>query len=77
MTMRRTQSNIINIGFAITTEDGKAGCEISQAIVNGVSAGVSFRTVNGARKSAAVNLDRLALENLSEALSEILATEEA
>ena len=77
MAMRRTQSNIINIGFNITTEDGKSGCEVSQAIINGVSSGVSFRTVNGARKSAAINLDRLALLNLSEALNEILATEEA
>ena len=76
MAMKRTQSNIINIGFVIATEDGKAGCEISQAIVNGASAGVSFRTVNGARKSAAVNLDRQALENLSLALKEILGTEE-
>ncbi len=72
MTMRRTQSNIINIGFAITTEDGKAGCEISQAIVNGVSAGVSFRSVNGARKSAAINLDLAALTDLQTALTEIL-----
>lgn len=77
MTMRRTQSNIVNLGFVIGNEDGKAGCEISQAIVNGVSAGVSFRTVNGARKSAAVNLDRAALENLGLALTEILGTEEA
>jgi len=72
MAMRRSQSNILNIGFVIETEDGKAGVTISQAIVNGVSAGVSFRTVNGARKSAAINLDRASLEDLRDALAEIL-----
>lgn len=72
MAMRRSQSNILNIGFTIETEDGKAGVQISQAIVNGVSAGVSFRTVNGARKSASINLDRASLEDLAAALSEIL-----
>jgi hypothetical protein len=74
--MRRSQSNILNISFSIETEDGKAGVQISQAIVNGVSAGVSFRTVNGARKSAAVNLDRQSLEDLALALSEILGEAE-
>jgi len=73
MALRRTQSNIVNIAFAITTEDGKAGVQISQAIVNGVSAGVSFRTLNGARKSAAINLDRAAMEDLQMALVEVLA----
>jgi hypothetical protein len=77
MALRRTQSNIVNLGFAIDTEDGKSGVQISQAIVNGVSAGVSFRTLNGARKSAAVNLDRAALVDLQAALSEILEGEEA
>ena len=77
MAIRRTQSNIVNLGFAIDTEDGKAGVQISQAIVNGVSAGVSFRTLNGARKSAAVNLDIAALVDLQSALTEILAGEEA
>jgi len=77
MAIRRTQSNIVNLGFAISTEDGKSGVNISQAIVNGVSAGVSFRTLNGARKSAAVNLDRSALVDLQSALSEILEGEEA
>ena len=76
MAMRRTQSNIVNIGFVISTEDGKAGCEISQAIVNGKSAGVSFRTLNGARKSAAINLDRSALVDLQTALNEILEGEQ-
>ena len=73
MALRRTQSNIVNVAFQVVTEDGKAGVNISQSIVNGVSAGVSFRTVNGARKSAAINLDRAALSDLQEALTEILA----
>ena len=75
MALRRTQSNIVNVAFAISTEDGKAGVQISQAIVNGVSAGVSFRTLNGARKSAAVNLDASALFDLATALTEILEGE--
>jgi len=73
MALSRTQSNIVNIAFSISTEDGKAGVQIAQAIVNGQSAGVSFRTVNGARKSAAVNLDRDALLDLQTALTEVLA----
>ena len=77
MAIRRTQSNIVNIAFGITTEDGKAGVNISQSIVNGTSAGVSFRTLNGARKSAAINLDRAALEDLQTALTEVLEGEEA
>jgi hypothetical protein len=77
MALRRTQSNIVNIGFAISTEDGKSGVSISQAIVNGVSAGVSLRTLNGARKSAAINLDIAAITDLQVALTEILAGEEA
>ena len=76
MAIRRTQSNIVNIAFGITTEDGKAGVNISQSIVNGTSAGVSFRTLNGARKSAAINLDRSALVDLQAALSEILEGEQ-
>ena len=77
MALRRTQSNIVNIAFGITTEDGKSGVQISQSVVNGTSAGVSFRTLNGARKSAAINLDRAALVDLQEALSEILEGEQA
>jgi len=72
MALRRSQSNIVNISFSVTTEDGKAGVQISQAIVNGQSAGVSFRSVNGARKSAAINLDLAALTDLQTALTEIL-----
>ena len=73
MALRRQQSNILNIAFSVSTEDGKAGVQISQSIVNGVSAGVSFRTLNGARKSAAINLDRAALVDLQEALTEVLS----
>ncbi len=73
MAMRRTQSNIVNLGFSIVTEDGKAGVEVSQAIVNGVSAGVGLRTVNGARKSAQIALDAGALADLRDAITEILS----
>ena len=77
MAMKRTQSNIINLAFNITTEDGKAGVQLSQAIVNGISAGVGLRTVNGARKSAEIQLDRSALEDLQTALAEVLNGESA
>ena len=73
MAMKRTQSNIINLAFTITTEDGKAGVQLSQAIVNGVSAGVGLRTINGARKSAEIKLDRAALVDLQSALAEVIA----
>ena len=61
MGMRRTQSNIINLAFDISTEDGKAGVQLTNAIVNGVSAGIGLRTVNGARKSAQIAMDVAAL----------------
>jgi hypothetical protein len=77
MALNRTQSNIINLGFSITSEDGKSGVQISQAIVNGVSAGVSFRTLNGARKSAAIQLDTAALLDMATALTEILEGDES
>ena len=76
MGMKRQQSNIVNLGFTITTDDGKAGVEVNQAIVNGTSAGVSMRTINGARKSAAVQLDLEVIADLQTALSEILASAE-
>ena len=76
MAIRRQQSNIINLAFTITTEDGKAGVTLSQAIVNGTSAGVGLRTVNGARKSAEIKLDVDALRDLQTALKEILGEEE-
>ena len=72
MAIKRIQSNIVNIGFTITTEDAKAGVQLSQAIVNGVCAGVGMRTINGARKSAEIQLDRSALVDLQEAISEVL-----
>ena len=72
MAIKRVQSNIINLAFTVTTEDGKAGVQINQAIVNGVSAGVQLRTLNGARKSAQINLDTSSLADLRDALSEIL-----
>ena len=75
MALKKQTSNIVNIAFAISTEDGKAGVHIAQSIVNGTSAGVQFRTLNGARKSAAINLDVAALQDLQTALTEILGEE--
>lgn len=72
MAIKRVQSNIINLNFTITTEDAKAGVQLSQAIVNGSSAGVGMRTLNGARKSAEIKLDRSALVDLQAAVTEIL-----
>ena len=46
--------------------------EVTQAIVNGVSAGVGLRTLNGARKSAQISLDAPALADLRDALTEVL-----
>ena len=76
MALRKVQSNIVNIAFQIATEDGKAGVELSQSIVNGKSAGVTFRPVNGARKSAQINLDLAALRDLQSALAEVVQGEE-
>ena len=76
MGMKRQQSNIVNLAFTITSEDGKAGVEVNQAIVNGTSAGVSMRTINGARKSAAVQLDLEVIADLQTAFGEILASAE-
>lgn len=75
MAIKRVQSNIINLAFTITSEDGKAGVEVTQAIVNGVSAGVGLRTLNGARKSAQISLDSAALADLRDALTEVLQGE--
>ena len=75
MALRKQKSNIVNIGMIVSNEDEKAGMTIDQTILNGKSAVVSFRLVNGGRKSAAVKLDRGACEDLREALAEILATE--
>ena len=75
MALKRQKSNIVNLFLAVQNEDGKAGMTIDQTILNGKSACVSFRTVNGGRKSAAVKLDRGACVDLVEALTEILDTE--
>ena len=75
MALKRNKSNIVNLGLVISNEDGKAGMTIDQTILNGKSAVVSFRLINGAKKSGAVKLDRQACEDLAEALAEILATE--
>ena len=76
MAIKRVQSNIINLAFTVTSEDGKAGVQITQAIVNGVSAGVQLRTLNGARKSAQISLDTSSIADLRDCLTEILAGEE-
>jgi|TARA_Y100000289_G_scaffold64521_1_gene76538 hypothetical protein len=75
MALKRQKSNIVNIGFTISNEDGKSGMSVDQTVLNGKSAVVSFRLLNGGRKSAAVKLDRAAIDGLHEALTEILATD--
>ena len=87
--MKRVQSNIVNIGFTILNQqqevkDGQGrtkktklqGLEINQAVVNGTSAGCTFRTINGAQKSAAISLDNEALADLLTAVEEVLAVNE-
>ena len=87
--MRRIQSNIVNVGFTIMNQaqdvkDGQGrtkkvkaqGVEITHAQVNGNSAGVTFRTINGGQKSASISLDTEALLDLQTAVSEILAVGE-
>ena len=85
--MKRIQSNIVNVGFTImnqkqevkdgqgktkVTKQSKQGLEINQAVVNGVSAGVTIRTINGAQRSAAISLDQEALQDLLTAVTEVL-----
>ena len=72
MAIRKVQSNIINLALTVTNEDGKAGVSLTQAIVNGKSEGVGLRTINGAKKSALISLDRDTLVDLQSALAEIL-----
>ncbi len=81
--MKRIVSNIQNLGFTIMNQpapDGvkqkSAGIMIDQTLVNGKSQGVSIRLVNGAKKTAAVKLDKAALTDLLEAVNEVLASEE-
>tara|TARA_A100001011_G_scaffold375336_1_gene436764 strand:- start:130 stop:366 length:237 start_codon:yes stop_codon:yes gene_type:complete len=75
MALRRQKSNIINVAMTVLNEDEKAGMTIDQTILNGKSAVVSFRLINGGRKSAAAKLDRQACLDLQEAIAEILASE--
>jgi len=75
MALKKSRSNIVNIGMIVLNEDEKAGMTVDQTVLNGRSAVVSFRLINGGRKSAAVKLDRQACVDLQEALTEILATD--
>ena len=75
MALSRSKNNIVNLQFGIMNEDQKQGVDISQAIINGRCAVVSLRAINGGRKSAAVKLEHEALEDLLEAITEILGTD--
>ena len=75
MALKRNKNNIVNLALAISNEDGKAGMTVDQTIVNGRSATVQFRLINGAKKSGAVKLDRQACIDLVQALTEVLATD--
>ena len=79
--MKRVQSNIVNIGFTIMNqnrEDSKGrqvkaqGVEMNQAVVNGQNAGVTLRAINGAQKSSTINLDVQAVQDLLQAVTEVL-----
>ena len=80
--MKRVVSNIQNLGFTIMnapSNDKKvrpAGVMIDQTLVNGQSEGVSIRLINGSKKTAAVKLDKQALNDLLTAVNEVLASEE-
>ena len=80
--MKRIVSNIENLGFTIMnaeSDDKKVragGIILDQTLVNGQSQGVSVRLINGTKKSAAVKLDRAALTDLLEAVTEVLSVEE-
>jgi len=79
--MKRIVSNIQNLGFTImneTSTDSKvkaAGIILDQTLVNGKSQGVSVRLINGAKKTAAIKLDKQALQDLLTAVNEVLDTE--
>lgn len=82
--MQRSKSNVINLQFTITnpaSEDSKGrpvkpqGLEVTQTLINGRSAVVGLRTINGKQKSSQVKLERAAMENLLVAINEILETE--
>lgn len=55
----------------------EAGIVIDQTLVNDVSQGVSIRLINGKQRSSAVKLDKAALNDLREALAEVLEKEDA
>ena len=80
--MKRIVSNIQNLGFTIMNapSDNKqvrdGGVMIDQTLVNGQSEGVSVRLINGAKKTAAVKLDKQALTDLLVAVQEVLKTQE-
>jgi len=62
------------------SEDKKvkpAGIVIDQTLVNDVSQGVSVRLINGKQRSSAIKLDKAALNDLREALAEVLEKEDA
>ena len=80
--MKRIVSNIQNLGFTIMnapapegSKQKSAGIILDQTLVNGESQGVSVRLINGAQKSAAVKLDKQALTDLLEAVTEVLSVE--
>ena len=75
MALKRNKSNIVNLNLIVANEDGKAGMTIDQTILNGKSAAVAFRLINGAKKSGAVKLDRQACIDLVQALTEVLQVE--
>ena len=72
MAIRKQESRILNLAFTVTNEDGKQGVSLTHTIVNGKSEGVGLRTINGAKKSALISMDRGALVDLQTALTEIL-----
>ncbi len=83
-TMQRQKNNITNIQFTISNqpaEDSKGrtlktqGLEVTQTIINGRCAGVGFRTINGKQKSSQIKLQRAALQDILDAVQEVLATE--
>tara|TARA_R100001509_G_C4865961_1_gene215058 strand:- start:775 stop:1011 length:237 start_codon:yes stop_codon:yes gene_type:complete len=75
MALKRQKNNIVNLALMVVNADEKAGVSIDQTILNGKSAQVAVRLINGGRKSAVTKLDRAAIVDLQAALTEILATE--
>ena len=75
MALKRQKNNIVNLALMVVNADEKAGVSIDQTILNGKSAQVAVRPINGGRKSAVTKLDRAAIVDLQAAPTEILATE--